>query len=411
MRSRLELLWVRLRESLWFVPAVMTAGASILALLLLNAESSGTIDVGSDHHLAFGGTADGARELLSAVAGALMTVTGVAFSVTVVALQLSSTQFTPRVLPNFMADRANHYVLGVLIGTFTYSLLVLRVIDTGDDGRPEFIPRLSITVGILLALASIAMLIYFINHAARSIQISVILAKAAGRALDHVDTIFPEEFAEPDPVSEDDQVPPVHVCIAAPVSGYLQAIDESRIFETGRDAEAVIRIEHRIGSFVLEGEPLARAWPDGALDEEGRKSLTRAFVLGDERTHEQDYELSLIEIADIAVKALSPSVNDPTTAQHSIDRLAQLLLALAKRHSPRRIRTREGRVHVIVQDLAFDRAVESAFGQILHFASDHPVVVRRLIERLDTLIGLVPAGRRDPLVAMRRAAEERVAGG
>jgi uncharacterized membrane protein len=321
--------------------------------------------------IAYGGSPESARALLSAVAGGLITVTGVAFSIMIVALELSSSQYTPRVLPNFMADRANQLVIGVLIGTFTYCLLVLRAINSA--GEHAFVPRIAITGGMVLALVGVATLIFFINHAAHSIQIASILDSATESALQQVDKLFPEEFAAEDPeLSPDGEPPPdAHILILATRSGYLQAIDEHGIFKIGQARETIMRVEHPVGAFVLEGQPLARAWPADAVSEDDRAELGRAFTLGRERTRYQDYELTANRDLDVAVKALSPGINDPTTAQHCIDRLSQLLLALARRHAPRRIRTRDGRVHVIVKDLPFGRAVESAFAQILHFGAEH----------------------------------------
>ncbi len=396
MHSRPKLWWAAVRDSLWFVPALTTLLLSAAAILLARAEQSGQITIGQ--RFAFVAGMESARALLAAVAGGLFTVTGVAFSITVVALQLSSTQFSPRVLPAFMSDRANQIVLGIMIGTFTYCLIVLRLVD----GRREDFPHLSVAGAMLLAIVSIAALIFFINHAARSIQIAVILQRATQNALAHVDGLFPEELGEEDPAEAENVIPPDDCAIVrSEQSGYLQALDEKKLFSLGYAAEATILIEQRIGTFVLGGQPLARVWPSTAADEQFTATLRRAFVLAAERSHEQDYELSLIEISDIAVKALSPGINDPTTAQHCIDRLSQLLLELAVRHAPKRIRTDEGRLHVIVRDLPFDVAVKSAFDQVVHFGGDNPAIRDRITERLDTLLDLVPEVRRSPLRTLR----------
>lgn len=407
MKFHLSVLWPSIRDSLWFLPAICTTAASIAAAALLVGERSGVLRMDHSVALVYGGSPESARALLSAVAGGLITVTGVAFSIMIVALELSSSQYTPRVLPNFMSDRANQLVIGVLIGTFTYCLLVLRAINS--SGEYAFVPRVAITGGMVLALVSVATLIFFINHAAHSIQIASILDNATDAALQQVDRLFPEEFAAEDPeLSPDEEPPPdAHVPIPASRSGYLQAIDQHDIFKIGQAREAIVRVEHPIGAFLLEGQPLARAWPADAVSEDDRQQLGRAFTLGRERTRYQDYELTLIEISDVAVKALSPGINDPTTAQHCIDRLSQLLLALARRHAPRRIRTKDGRVHVIVKDLPFGRAVQSAFAQVLHFGASNPVIRARLIERLDALIELVPPDRRPPLTDLRSAVRAR----
>lgn len=395
VKSRIVIVWTTIRDSLWFLPSIFTVAMSGVAMLLLSAERKGAFAGVGWAAVLEGGSAESARALLSGVAGGLITVTGVAFSVMIVALELSSSQYTPRVLPNFLADRANQVVIGILIGTFTYSLLVLRVIDSASSGGEPFVPRIAIAGGMLLALVSVGTIIFFINHAAQSIQIAWILRSATDRALAQVERLFPEDFGREDTqLPTEDEVPPDHISILAPRSGYLQAIDQHYIFAFGRSAEAVVKVEHPIGAFILEGQSLARCWPSASIDEKARKKLTRAFTLGPERTREQDYELTLIEISDVAVRALSPGINDPTTAQHCIDRLSQLLLALALRHAPSRIRTEEGRVHVIVRDLPFERALETAFAPILHFGASNPAIRDRLIDRLNALAELVPEQRR-----------------
>lgn len=399
MHSRRQIAWGAVRDSLWFIPALFTMASLALALVLLHLERNGQLGSWGREHILLGGGADGASAVLTALATGLMTVTGVVFSVTVVALQLASTQFTPRVLRNFMADRANQIVLGVLIGSFTYSMLVLRMVESGDN---EFVPRVSVGVAMLLGLICVALLIYYINHTARSIQISMILKRAGDRGLAQVDGLFPEDFGTEDPISKEEaELPDEHACVRSARSGYVQAIDAASVFDAGRKAETIVRIEHRIGSYVLKGEPLARVWPPGRVTDRFEDELRDAFVLGPERTPDQDYELVLVEVSDIAVKALSPGINDPTTAQHCIDQLSELLLALARRHAPTKIRTEDGRLHVVVKDLPFEVALDSSFSPIIHFGASNPAVRSRLLERLKTLSELVPEDRRKAVLDMR----------
>lgn len=392
------MLWAGVRDSLWFVPAVMTLAITAAGWILIHSELSGTLHVGEANLLLSGG-AEPARTLLSAIAGGLITVTGVAFSVTVVALQLSSTQFAPRVLPNFLADRANQIVLGTLIGTFTFSLLLLRVIDDPRPGGSP-LPRVSIAFAMVLAVASIAALIFFINHAARSIQVNVILTRAAERALEQLDGLFPERFGKEAELPSGDQT--AHgATVRAPKSGYIQSLDCDLMFKTPHTGRVVIQMEERIGAFVLAGQALATLRCQQPADERLERHVQSAFLLGPERTFEKDYELSLIEISDIAVKALSPGINDPTTAFQCIDRLSQLLLALATSHRPGHARGNGGNVFVVVKDLPFHVAVDTAFSQILHFGASNVAVSAHLIARLETLETLIPEDRRPPLASMR----------
>lgn len=414
MIARLRMLWVLIRDSLWFIPALMTLFAAGLAILVIELEKSGIIGTGSVDHWFLGGGADGARGVLTAISGGLITVTGVVFSVTIVALQLASSQFTPRVLRNFTADRSNQVVLGVFIGTFTYSLLVLRVIRSDTADQDPFIPRIAVAIAVGLVLVSIAFLIFFINHASRSIQVSVILQRVTDLTLQHVERLFPDKMGDADreilraytfPAGEPSAV-------SASQSGYLQAVDGGALFALGRDRDLVIRMERHIGEFVLAGRPLASVWPADGDHEEVESGIRRAFVLGPERTPEQDVEFGIIEIADIAVKALSPGINDPTTALACVDRLSEILLALGLRAPPADQRTAGGKVHFIARHLKYERAVGLAFDQIRHFGADNPTIVKRLLDSISQLLEMVPPERRLPLQAkhdsIRAEAEEMI---
>ena len=398
MKARVVMLWAAVRDSLWFVPAVMTLAITAAGWVLIHAELSGALRV-SEANLLLSGGAEPARSLLAAIAGGLITVTGVAFSVTVVALQLSSTQFAPRVLPNFLADRANQIVLGTLIGTFTFNLLLLRVVDDPQPGGSP-LPRVSIAFAMILAIASIVALIFFIHHAARSIQVSVILTRATKRALDELDGLFPENFGKEAELPPEEHTPH-RAAVPAPASGYIQSLDCDRMFRNKHPGRIVIRMEERIGAFMLAGQPLATLQCENPPDESLTRQVQSAFILGPERTFEKDYELSLIEISDIAVKALSPGINDPTTAFHCIDRLSQLLLALATQHWPGPVRGDGGNTYVLVKDLPFHVAVDTAFSPILHFGASNPALRAHLLERIETLSMLISEKRRPPLDSMR----------
>lgn len=399
--ARLRIRWVHVRDSLWFLPGVLTLGAAALAVLMTHLEKRGIIGTGDPYHWLFGSGVEGARGVLSAIAGGLITVTGVVFSVTVVALQLASSQFTPRVLRHFTADRANQAVLGVFIGTFTYSLLVLRVVRSEADDEQAFVPRISVALAVGLVLVSIGFLIFFINHASRSIQVSVILARVTGLTLSQIERLFPATVGEPfRPSDPDANVPsgdPAYV--SAIEAGYLQAVGGEGLLALGEECGVVIRMERRIGEHVLPGSRIAAVWPEDRVDDAVVDRIRTAFVLGSERTPDQDVEFGIIEIADIAVKALSPGINDPTTASHCIDRLAELLLALGTREPPRDLRTDGGTVHFIARHLEYERAVALAFDPIRHFGSDNPVIVSKLREALEQLLELVPPARHAPLRA------------
>ena len=405
MLARLRMMWVTVRDSLWFLPGLMTLLAAGLALGATVAEQSGFLASPLESHWISAIGAEGARGVLGAIAGGLITVTGVVFSVTIVALQLASSQFTPRVLRDFTSDRSNQLVLGIFIGTFTYTLLILRTVRSGGESDEGFVPRLGVVISVLLVLVSIGFLIYFIDHSARSIQVADILDRVALRTLDDLRRHFPETVGRPDEPDAAAEPPPDEA--GAPVradrSGYLQGIDPDALFQLGADHGLVIRMEPFIGDFVLAGQALARTWPPEARDEAVTTSIRKGFVLGPQRTPEQDVEFGIIEISDIAVKALSPGINDPTTAFGCIDRLGEILLAFGNRRPPNPRRTREGRIHFIARHTDFDRAVGLAFDQIRHYGSSNPAVARKLLATLARLRELVPEDRRGPLMGQAAA--------
>ena len=275
MLARLTMLWVAVRDSLWFLPALFTLLAATLALLLIEVEQSHGNLFGEATYWLWEGGAEGTRGVLSAIAGGLITVTGVVFSVTIVALQLASSQFTPRLLRNFTADRSNQAVLGVLIGTFTYSLLVLRAVQSESDEDPAFIPRVAATLAVVLVLISIGFLIYFIDHASKSIQLSVILDRVTRQTKECVADRFPvrdvEKKGEERPDTAEWEEPEGEpYAVAARSAGYLQAVDDGSLVKLSRERELWIRMEPHIGQYLLAGRPVASVWPRDAVDAEVR---------------------------------------------------------------------------------------------------------------------------------------------
>ena len=395
--TRLAILWASVRDSLWFIPALCTVGAVLLAVLIarLDArwEASGALG-----GVLFSGGAEGARGVLSAVAGSLITVTGVVFSVTVVALQLASSQFTPRVLRGFMADRANQIVLGIFIGTFTYAVMVLRTVTASDDDRSAFVPEVGVTVAILLVLVSIGALIYFINHAARSIQASVILAREAEHTLHRIDHLFPRDIGE----GESPQVAApttASATVLAERSGYVLAVNADSLFDLAEEGAFTVRMEPPIGGFVVDGEPLATVWPASAVSPTVIAGIRDAFLIGQERTPDQDAELGITVISDMAVRALSPGINDPTTALLCIDRLLELLARLGRGREPLPSRVGPtGAVRFLARTTSFERAVGLAFDQIRHYGGGNPAIAKKLLDALLRLGALVPPSRRPALV-------------
>jgi len=417
VKHRLSAWWYELRSSLWFVPAVMAVAAVILALLMVRLDERLLLDQRAGSSWLFGGGAEGARGVLSAIAGTMITVTATVFSITIVALQLASSQFTPRVLRSFTADRGNQVVLGVFIATFTYALLVLRAVRSAAQDREIFVPSASVTVAIGLTVISLGFLIYYIHHAARSIQASVIIGRAATDTLDLINRLFPSDGDWATIHDASTELPSVDepVVVQAAHGGYVQGIDHDALIALGDEYQMMLRAEPRLGEYVLPGASLASVWPASVFagDEDGgriavarghvKERIQAAFTLGLERTLEADVELGFRQLADIGIKALSPGINDPTTAIVCIDRIAEALVCLGQRGQPCEVRTgKDGAVRLVLRGPAFDRLVDVAYRQIRHYGAGDPEVAEHLILTLGRAAALVPRVLRDPMVREAR---------
>lgn len=398
MPARIRTWWRDLRDSLGFPAALLTVVAALLAFATTWLD--GQLDSGrANSGPIFLGGVDGSRAVLSTIAGSTITVAGTVFSITIVALQLTSSQYTPRVLRHFTSDRGNQLVLGVFIATFTYSLLVLRTVHAEADDIATFVPSISVVVAIGLALLSVGFLIHYLHHAAHWIEVAVIVDRAARDTIELIERLFPAGAGEERDVRLDGIMPSEEPArIAAERAGYLQAVDAAALLRLSDGPPLVIRMEPHLGEFVVPGVTLASVWPASVVDEELTRVVRDACVTGSERTLHQDLEFGLRQLADIAVRALSPGVNDPTTATNCIDRLAEVLVVLGNRDLPERVRASENDCVVFVaQRTSFERAVKLAFTQIRHYGAGDPVVAVRLLEALGRIAAQVPVGCRELL--------------
>lgn len=296
-------------------------------------------------------------------------------------------------------------VLGVFIGTFTYGVLVLRTVRSDEAAGGAFIPRLAITVAVALLLVCVGALIYFINHVATEIHVTSILGRIARKTMGNVHELFPEHLGRADPEPPPDPRLPEHdsVPVRAAQAGYIQKVDEDRLFRLGERKRIVIGMEPKIGDYVLPGKELASVWTQEPLDDELEKAIREAFVVGPERIPEQDVEFGIIQISDIAIKSLSPSVNDPTTAVRCIDRLAEILTEFGARKPPEARRTRDGRVRFVASYTTFERAVKVAYDDIRHFGAPVPLIAEHLLDTLGAIAERVTEGRGEPLLDQARA--------
>jgi uncharacterized membrane protein len=378
--------WNRLRSTYWFVPAVMTVTFIGLAFALVQIDRA----VGTDAEWivwAYGGGADGARSLLSAVATSTITVISLTFSVTIVALTVSSQHFGPRLLNNFMRDTSAQLVLGMFIGTFAFCLIVLRSVRGEGDGYEPFVPHLAVTADVVLALLSVATLIYYIHHVSISMQVSQI-ALTVSRDLERsIDRLYPAEAGtEPEEAPAVPAIPAGAAAVTADVAGYVQAIDLEGLLGLAAEQRCTIWLRARPGEFVCEGTPLASAWPEPS-DRRGFESALRATcATGPDRTSQQDAEFPIQQLVEVALHALSPGINEPFTAITCIDRLGQGLARLVARPMPAAVRTDEtGQGRLVAEPRRFPQFLSAAVEPIALFAGENPDIYLRLLDVLRTL--------------------------
>lgn len=389
MITKLHHWWHETQSSFWFVPAVIVLGAVGLATVLIGVDVTVDFDVGERWPLLFGTGAAGSRGLLTAVASSMITVAGVVFSITIVALSLTSSQYTSRVLRNFMRDRNNQVVLGVFLGIFAYCLVVLRVIRAGDEGA--FVPSLAVLGGLILAFVGIGYLIFFIHYISMSIQSSSIIAAAAKETIAAVDHLFPQGMG--DDVEEDAEGDvavslPEQAWSAVPArkTGYIQSIDEDALLAFARERGTMVRMECGMGEFVVEGTPLISVADLGGLDEDIEDTadeIKAVYVISPHRTVEQDASFGIRQLVDIALKALSPGINDTTTAVMCVDYLAAILARLASRPISTAHRLDQGTLRVIARSPSFASLLAEAFDQIGQNAAGNVAVLIRLLHALE----------------------------
>lgn len=389
MLTKLRTLWFSLRSSLWFVPSLMVAGAIALSFFTISLDKASTLAWLRDFDSVFNGGPEGARAVLATIAGSMIGVTGIAFSITIVTLTLASAQFGPRLLRTFMRDRGNQITLGTFIATFVYCLLVLRVVREVEGVR--FVPHLSTTCGIAMALASLGVLIYFIHHISVSIQADMVIAAVSDDLSEALERLYPEKIGQDAPASQSPES--LAACLAdtalharvvlAARSGYLQAVDSEGLMRLATSNDFLFRLEYRPGDFVVQASPLVTVWPAARADENLAAALNRAFILGIQRNYEQDIGFAFGQLVEIAVRALSPGVNDPFTAVSCIDRIGVALCQLAGRVCPSAARYDDaGHLRVIAPTVTFVDMTEATITPIRQYGRASLMVTLRLLEMI-----------------------------
>lgn len=394
----------RLRESLLFLPIVLLACGVLLEAVAREVDQHsrpGWLGL-------FAMSSEAAATLLSTIAGATITTAGVVFSLLVVSLQLASGQFSPRVLRTFWRDRVGQVLIGLLLATFAFCVLALGHVDNHGPQAP----RLTMTLAIVLALASVLAIVVFLNRITRQQYVGRIMERIQGEAIELIDDL-PYGSRVGVRVGEPVAVPEVAdlgsaLVIRAPSDGWVQQISQQAILAAVPPGSTV-RLETRVGAYLIRDEPLARIWPrpDAATGRDAARLVAEAVIIGATRTMQQDIDFALRQLNDIGLRALSPAVNDPTTAIESILRVSSILRPLLQADLPAQAH-RDDRDRALLTPWDLDHAeyVRHAYGQIRLYAGSHPQVALTLVRVLRMLRDAL-AGRSDRAAAIEEIDRQR----
>ena len=377
-----------LRAQLWPLPTLAIIVAVALGLVLPRVDAAIDDELpGWATAVIFGGDGNAASTVLDAVSSSLITVTSLTFSLTVVTLQLASSQFSPRLLRTFTQDLFVQGTLALFLSTFAFSLTVLRSVRSGGDGQTPFVPRVAVTTSFVLAVLSVIGLVLFLAHLTRQIRVETMLAEVARDASGTVRSVLAPR-GEGNPVT----APPSGrgQPLLSTTSGFLVRIDTDELLEASRQADAVLEITALPGDFIVQGAPLGSArGRQGPLSVDQLTELADtvggSMRTGPERTAAQDVGFGLRQLTDVANKALSPGINDPTTAIHAIDHISVVLCQLAGCELGPVEHTGDDGARVVVNRPDLEHLIEMSLTQIRRYGAGDPLVVARLYQLLDEL--------------------------
>jgi uncharacterized membrane protein len=405
-----ESLREEMRTNLWFVPLLEVVAAVALFAITYALDRAAFTGVIHTPSWALRGSPDAARQILTSVAAAIITVVGVVFSIVIVALTLTSTQFGPRMLRNFIRDPGTQVTLGTFVGTFVYAILAVGSI--GQQSRGNFVPHISITVTLALLVLDLGVLIYFIHHIATQIQLPQVIASIAGDLAKAIETQagnIAATKAAPSPVATLAALGSAGGLVAAPRSGYLQFIRRRTLVRIAAGADVVIHVMHRPGHFLVQGHPYATVWPADRAEVVARE-LARSHVTGPYRTLAQDVSFGLDQLVEIALRALSPAVNDTFTAITCIDWIGDSLYKVTGNWQPRHVYTDDqGNVRAITTEPTYQRLVERSFEKVRQAAKGMPAIMIRQLDVLAKIIQRAASDLDRAFLAEQAAMIERLA--
>ncbi|KQC09524.1 MAG: hypothetical protein APR54_12815 [Candidatus Cloacimonas sp. SDB] len=385
MKTWLENKWDNLRTNFWFVPFLMAFAAVFLCLAFLHIDRiTGFAIPGVGK-----GNLESIRSLLSVLIGAIVTALSIVFSSTVVVLTLAASQLGPRLLRTYMRARSNQLLIGIFIAALFYNLVALFIIGRleGESG----IPNITVLGSFALSVATLIMLTYFIHHVARNIQAPNVILSVSNELKTLILKTYPQQEDIPESFKDTENwekiLPEKVNDIKVSRTGYIQAVNETGLLQTAVEEKVIIRTIHRPGDFVTADDVIAYVYADHVLEEDKLSRFNNFFFLGENRTATQDVEFVMNELVEIALRALSPSINDPFTANTCIDRLAEGLTLVSGRVMPDFHKfDAEGNLRIILDQTGFKGLCKTAFYQIRQHGADNVAVLIHLLESIGKIL-------------------------
>jgi uncharacterized membrane protein len=385
---------MQLRTSLWTTPALAVIAAVVLARALERVDRR--IEQDREAWYLFGGGVESARELLSTIASSLLTFTGLVFSITILVLQLASSQYSSRVILTFLEDRFTRFSMGVFVGSFIYAMVLLPELRAGTNDRPEFVPAFSVFVAFLLVLLSVGVFVHYIHHMAHAIRAVHVVFRVAEETRKAMEAMFPGSAThEPSREVPQPREPPDQEFPHDRPPGVIASVDEHALVELASAHGVVIALVPKVGDFVPRGAALFRVWGRSRLQLE---ELRETVVVTKERTPHQDMPFGFRQLVDVAERALSPGINDPTTAVQALDQIHDLLRTLAPRPFPSpTLLDARGQLRLVVHRPTWEGLVRLGLDEIREYGEGSLQVSRRLRAVLEDLLTVTPADRRGVL--------------
>jgi len=329
-----------------------------------------------------------AQIVLGGIAASIMTVVSIVFAIMLMTLTLASMQFSPRIIVSFVRDRVTQWTLGIFLGTFLYCMAALPAARALPH---PFAPVFTVLGAILLAVACVGWLLFFIHHISRAISVNHIVARIAADTIAMIDEMMPWPHRHDRLAGAAAVSPNWEATVVSKESGYIRFVDRKRLVGLAKTYRVKIDVPRRVGHFVPAGVPLLAVSKGGRLTPEAMDELRGAFDLGPTRTLQQDVEFGVLQIVDIALKAISPAVNDPSTAINCVDQLSAIMIRFASREPPEGVLyDPPGTVRVIMPWIGFDRLLEAAFEQIRLYSKSDVAVSLRLLRALGDIAATTP---------------------